>query len=64
MVDEGRDGHSRAEEVDRRLDCRRLMAWLREIGLESVNVFLQSDNEPALTSMIVECDEGDDQWKA
>ena len=37
--------------------CRRLMAWLREIGLESVDIIVKSDNEPALTSgsrMIVE----------
>ena len=32
--------------------CRRLMAWLREIGLESVDVIVKSDNEPALTSLI------------
>ena len=32
--------------------CRRLMAWLREIGLESVDIIVNSDNEPALTSLI------------
>ena len=32
--------------------CRRLMAWLREIGLESVDIIVKSDNEPALTSLI------------
>ena len=42
--------------------CRRLRAWLREIGLDSVDVILKSDNEPALTSMIVECDEGEENW--
>ena len=37
--------------------CRRQVAWLREIGLESVDIIVKSDNEPALTSgsrMIVE----------
>ena len=28
------------------------MAWLREIGLESVDIIVKSDNEPALTSLI------------
>ena len=32
--------------------CRRLMAWLREIGLESKDIIVKSDNEPALTSLI------------
>ena len=32
--------------------CRRLIAWLREIGLESVDIIVKSDNEPALTSLI------------
>ena len=32
--------------------CRRLMAWLREIGLESVDIIVKSDNELALTSLI------------
>ena len=32
--------------------CRRLMAWLREIGLESVDIIVKSDNEPTLTSLI------------
>ena len=32
--------------------CPRLMAWLREIGLESVDIIVKSDNEPALTSLI------------
>ena len=32
--------------------CRRLMAWLQEIGLESVDIIVNSDNEPALTSLI------------
>ena len=32
--------------------CRRLMAWLREIGLESVDIIVNSNNEPALTSLI------------
>ena len=32
--------------------CRRLMAWLREIGLESVDITAKSDNEPAPTSVI------------
>ena len=32
--------------------CRRLMAWRREIGLESVDIIVKSDNEPALTSWI------------
>ena len=28
--------------------CRRLIAWLREIGLEFLDVIVKSDNEPAL----------------
>ena len=28
------------------------MAWLREIGLEFVDIIVKSDNEPALTSLI------------
>ena len=32
--------------------CRRLMAWLREIGLGVVDIIVKSDNEPALTSLI------------
>ena len=32
--------------------CRRLMAWLREIGLESVDIIVKSHHEPALTSLI------------
>ena len=32
--------------------CRRLMAWLREIGLEFVDIIVKSDNEQALTSLI------------
>ena len=28
------------------------MAWLREIGLESVDIIVKSVNEPALTSLI------------
>ena len=31
---------------------RRLMAWLREIGLVSVDIIVKSDNEPALTSLV------------
>ena len=31
---------------------RRLMAWLREVGLESVNIIVKSDNEPVLTSLV------------
>ena len=31
---------------------RRLMAWLREIGLEFVDIIVKSDNEPALASLI------------
>ena len=31
---------------------RRLIAWLREIGLESVDIIVKSDNEPALTTLI------------
>ena len=31
---------------------RRLMAWLREIRLQSVDIIVKSDNEPALTSLI------------
>ena len=30
--------------------CRRLMAWLREIGREIVDIIVRSDNEPAVTS--------------
>ena len=32
--------------------CRRLMAWFREIGLETVDIIVKSDTEPALTSLI------------
>ena len=32
--------------------CRRLMVWLREIGLEFVDISVQSDNGPALTILI------------
>ena len=32
--------------------CQRLMAWLREVGLETVDIIVKSDNEPALTSLI------------
>ena len=28
------------------------MAWLREIGLESVDIIVESNNEPELTSLI------------
>ena len=31
--------------------CRRLMAWLRETGLEFVDIIVKSDNEPSLTSL-------------
>ena len=31
---------------------RRLMAWLRDIGLEFVDFIVKSDNEPALTSLM------------
>ena len=31
--------------------CRRLMALLRDIGLEFVDIIVESDNEPALTSL-------------
>ena len=31
---------------------RRLVAWLREIGLEFADVIVNSDNEPAPTSLI------------
>ena len=31
------------------------MAWLREIWLESVDTFVKSDNETALTSLIASC---------
>ena len=31
--------------------CRRLMAWLRAIKLESVDITVMSDNEPELTSL-------------
>ena len=41
--------------------CRRLMAWLREIGLESVDIIVESNKEPGLTSLIVEHDESDDK---
>ena len=33
--------------------CRRLMAWLREMGFEFVWIIVKSDNEPELTSLIV-----------
>ena len=33
--------------------CRRPMAWLREIGLELVDITVKSDSEPASTSLIV-----------
>ena len=32
--------------------CRRLMTWLREIGLEFVDIIVKSDNEPVLTTLI------------
>ena len=32
--------------------CKRLMAWLREIGLEFVDIVVKSDNEPALVKLI------------
>ena len=32
--------------------CRRLLAWLREIGFEFVDIVVKSDNEAALTSLI------------
>ena len=32
--------------------CRRLMGWLREIGLEIVHIVVKSDNEPELMSSI------------
>ena len=31
--------------------CRRLMAWLREIGLKFVVIIVKSDTEPALASL-------------
>ena len=34
------------------------MAWLEEIGLESVDIIVKSDSEPALTSCVMEHDEG------
>ena len=34
------------------LTCRRIMAWAREIGLEFADISVNSDNEPALTSLI------------
>ena len=33
-------------------ECRRMMARLREIGLEFVDIIVKSDNEPALTSLM------------
>ena len=43
--------------------CRRLMAWLREIGLELVDIIVKSDNEPGFVKLHrvfehTECDEG------
>ena len=32
--------------------CRRLMPWLREVGLEFVDIIVTSDTDSALTSMI------------
>ena len=32
--------------------CQRLVAWLREIGLESVDINKKSGNEPVRTSLI------------
>ena len=32
--------------------CRRLMAWLREIGVEFISVVVKTDNEPALVKLI------------
>ena len=29
--------------------CRRLMTWLREIGLEFVDIIVKADNEPVLS---------------
>ena len=31
---------------------KRLMAWLREIGIEFNDVMVKSDNEPALVSLV------------
>ena len=41
------------------------MAWLREIRLESVDIIVKSDNEPALTSFdcVMEHDEGISSWQ-
>ena len=43
--------------------CRRLMAWLREIGLESVDIIVESNNDTGLTRFdrVVEHDESDDK---
>ena len=32
--------------------CRKLMAWLREIGLDLVEIIVKSDNDPAQTSLV------------
>ena len=34
----------------RGITCRRLMPWIREVGLEFVDIIVKSDSEPALTS--------------
>ena len=40
------------------------MAWLREIGLESVDIIVKSDNEPGVDKFdcVMEHDEGNDEW--
>ena len=38
------------------------MAWLREIGLEFVDIIVKPDNEPALTSLIEPCVKSNEEW--
>ena len=39
-------------EIDGRIDMPKVMRWLRENGLEFVDIVVMSDNEAALTSLI------------
>ena len=50
--DKGHTQYSSSEEDGGEWVCRRLMAWVREIGLESADIIVNSDNEPALTSLV------------
>ena len=44
--------HFGPDGIDGRIDMPKVMRWLRENGLEFVDIVVMSDNEAALTSLM------------